>query len=300
MEGKKATERVKLIEEREDDKKVYAVKTSGGKDEQFIVDARYELIDMIGSGAYGIVCAAKDHGDIGADGQPKLVAIKKIIKAFEHRIFALRTIRELKIQRLLDHENVLGIRRILKPDSRKEFDELYVVTELMETDLTTIIKSKQALTEDHYQFFLYQILRGLKYTHSAGVYHRDLKPRNLLVNSNCDLKICDFGLARADIEEISSDKSRMTDYVVTRWYRAPEIIFQHQKYTAAVDVWAVGCIFAELILRKPLMPAGSEKEQLQMITNLIGNPDDSLITTVEDNTHRQNLKAQSRTSGKFD
>ena len=74
------------------------------------------------------------------------------------------------------------------------------------------------------------------------------------------MKICDFGLARADIDEISSDKSRMTDYVVTRWYRAPEIMFQHQKYTAAVDVWAVGCIFAELILRKPLMPAGSEKE----------------------------------------
>ena len=104
---------------------------------------------MIGSGAYGIVCAAKDHGDMGEDGQPKLVAIKKIIKAFEHRIFALRTIRELKIQRLLDHENVLGIRRLLKPDGRAKFDELYVVTELMETDLTTIIKSKQALTDDH-------------------------------------------------------------------------------------------------------------------------------------------------------
>lgn len=95
----------------------------------------------------------------------------------------------------------------------------------METDLTTIIKSKQALSDEHLQFFLYQILRGLKYTHSAGIYHRDLKPRNLLVNSNCDLKICDFGLARADIDEITSDKSRMTDYVVTRWYRAPEIMF---------------------------------------------------------------------------
>ena len=87
--------RVKLIEEK-DDKRIYNISTAG-KEEVFAVDLRYELIDMIGSGAYGIVCAAKDHGDIGDDGQPKLVAIKKIIKAFEHRIFALRTIRELKI-----------------------------------------------------------------------------------------------------------------------------------------------------------------------------------------------------------
>jgi len=87
----------------------------------------------------------------------------------------------------------------LKPKDRASFDEIYVVSELMETDLAQIIKSNQPLTDDHIQFFLYQILRGLKYVHSAGIYHRDLKPRNLLVNSNCDLKICDFGLARADI-----------------------------------------------------------------------------------------------------
>jgi serine/threonine protein kinase len=100
---------------------------------------------------------------------------------------------------LLEHENVLGIKRILKPKDRASFNEIYVVSELMETDLAQIIKSNQPLTDDHIQFFLYQILRGLKYVHSAGIYHRDLKPRNLLVNSNCDLKVCDFGLARADI-----------------------------------------------------------------------------------------------------
>lgn len=95
---------------------------------------------------------------------------------------------------------MLGIKRILKPKDRKGFNEIYVISELMETDLAQIIKSNQPLTDDHIQFFLYQLLRGLKYIHSAGIYHRDLKPRNLLVNSNCDLKICDFGLARADIE----------------------------------------------------------------------------------------------------
>ena len=127
------------------------------------------------------------------------MAIKKIVKAFEHRVFSLRTYRELKIQRLLEHENVLGIKRILKPKNRESFNEIYVVSELMETDLAQIIKSNQPLTDDHIQFFLYQLLRGLKYVHSAGIYHRDLKPRNLLVNSNCDLKICDFGLSRANI-----------------------------------------------------------------------------------------------------
>ena len=87
----------------------------------------------------------------------------------------------------------------MKPKSREEFNDIYIVSDLMETDLGAIIKSTQALTDEHIQFFLYQILRGLKYMHSAGILHRDLKPRNLLVNTNCDLKICDFGLERADI-----------------------------------------------------------------------------------------------------
>lgn len=170
-------------------------------DTKFEIEKKYEIIDLIGYGAYGIVVAAKDTSmpDAKEGGESNLVAIKKIVKAFEHRVFSLRTYRELKIQRLLEHENVLGIKRILKPKDRASFDEIYVVSELMETDLAQIIKSNQPLTDDHIQFFLYQILRGLKYVHSAGIYHRDLKPRNLLVNSNCDLKICDFGLARADI-----------------------------------------------------------------------------------------------------
>lgn len=171
-------------------------------DTKFDIDKRYDIIDPIGQGAYGVVVAAKDTTVAEDAGESNLVAIKKIVKAFEHRVFSLRTYRELKIQRLLDHENVLSIKRILAPKDRASFNEIYVVTELMETDLSQIIKSNQALSDDHIQFFLYQILRGLKYIHSAGIYHRDLKPRNLLVNSNCDLKICDFGLARADIPSL--------------------------------------------------------------------------------------------------
>ena len=116
---------------------------------KFEIDKRYEIIDPIGSGAYGVVVAAKDKEIEEKEGETNLVAIKKIVKAFEHRVFSLRTYRELKIQRLIEHENVLGIKRILIPKDSKTFNEIYVVSELMETDLAQIIKSNQPLTDDH-------------------------------------------------------------------------------------------------------------------------------------------------------
>lgn len=116
---------------------------------RFEIEKKFEIIDPIGSGAYGVVVAAKDTSIKEQEDESNLVAIKKIVKAFEHRVFALRTYRELKIQRLLDHENVLGIKRILKPKNKDTFNEIYVVTELMETDLGVIIKSGQTLSDDH-------------------------------------------------------------------------------------------------------------------------------------------------------
>jgi serine/threonine protein kinase len=113
------------------------------------------------------------------------------------------------------------------------------------------------------QYFLYQILRGLKYIHSANVIHRDLKPSNLLLNANCDLKICDFGLARP-----SSESDMMTEYVVTRWYRAPELLLNSTDYSAAIDVWSVGCIFMELINRQPLFPGRDHMHQMRLITEV--------------------------------
>ena len=144
--------------------------------------------------------------------------------------------------------------------------DIFIITDLMDTDLYRIIRSPQPLSDDHVRYFTYQVLRGLKFLHSANVMHRDLKPNNLLVNENCDLKICDLGLARlsADLEQ-SLDQ---TVYVVTRWYRAPELLLGKKDYDKSIDMWAVGCILAELLTRKdgtrkPLFPGNDYKDMLK-------------------------------------
>ena len=221
---------------------------------RFDVDAQYSLLDVVGQGAYGVVCAALDE-DSG-----ETVAIKKITNAFEHELYAKRTLREIRLLRLLKHDNLIGLKIILPPLKSDGFKDLYIISELMETDLSSIIKSPQPLSDEHVQFFLYQILRGLKFLHTANVIHRDMKPRNLLLNSNCDLKICDLGLARG-VTPDDAAAAELTEYVVTRWYRAPEIMLACQEYTKAIDMWSVGCIFAELLGRKPIFPGDDYIDQ---------------------------------------
>ncbi|OMJ87558.1 hypothetical protein SteCoe_10737 [Stentor coeruleus] len=258
----------------------------------FILDRRYTVLNTIGSGAYGVVVSA--HDSITGEN----VAIKKIEKAFEHATFAKRTLRELKILRLLSHENIIRIKTIQLPSSREDFEEIYLVSELMETDLSSIIKSPQALSDEHCQFFLYQLLRGLKFMHSACILHRDLKPRNLLVNSNCDLKICDFGLARPSVPELRVKSSQMTDYVATRWYRAPEVLLTFKKYTAAMDMWSVGCIFGELLLRKPLLPGTDANHQIDLIINLLGFPSEEDIQSIPNVKAREKLLKMNKRNAK--
>lgn len=236
----------------------------------FNLHKRYHVIKALGSGAYGWVALAKDTK------KDRYVAIKKMERTFEHVLFAKRTLRELKILRLLHHENVIELKTIIKPKSTDKFDELYAIFQLMETDLGSIIKSDQELSLDHVQFFIYQVLRGMKYVHSAGILHRDLKPKNLLVNSNWDLKICDFGLSRADIPELY-EAGAMTDYISTRWYRAPELLFGSESYTTAVDVWSIGWIFAELLTRSSFLPGSDSENQLELIIDMIGVPDKATI-----------------------
>ena len=234
----------------------------------FEVDAKYAPIKPIGKGAYGVVCSAREVET------NRKVAIKKIVNAFENVVDAKRTLREIKLLRHLRHENVIEIIDCVKPEGRNEFEDVYLMYDLMDTDLYQIIRSSQSLTDEHCQYFVYQILRGLKYIHSADVLHRDLKPGNLLLNANCDLKICDFGLARTALVDAEASEF-MTEYVVTRWYRAPELLLSCAEYTSAIDVWSVGCIFAELMGRKTLFPGKDYVHQLNLIMRVLGTPQDS-------------------------
>jgi hypothetical protein len=157
----------------------------------FTVDAKYRLIKPIGSGAYGVVVAAEDTSS-GAR-----VAIKKVPAAFTDLTDAKRVLRELKLMRHLGaHDNLVQLVDLIEPPSLAGFADVYIVSNLFETDLHRVLCSKQVLSSQHVQYFIYQLLRGLKVLHDARVIHRDLKPSNLLVNSNCDLAICDYGLAR--------------------------------------------------------------------------------------------------------
>ncbi|XP_076958298.1 mitogen-activated protein kinase homolog NTF6-like [Bidens hawaiensis] len=246
----------------------------------FEVSSKYAPpIQPLGRGAYGVVCCAK-NSDTKED-----VAIKKIGNAFDNNIDAKRTLREIKLLTHMDHENIIQIKDIIRPPSKKKFKDVYIVYELLDTDLHQIICSSQALTDDHSQYFLYQLLRGLKYIHSANVLHRDLKPSNLLLNANCDLKICDFGLART-----TSESDFMTEYVVTRWYRAPELLLNCTEYTTAIDIWSVGCILMEISLREPLFPGKDYVQQLVLITELLGSPDDSDLGFLRSDNARKYVK----------
>jgi mitogen-activated protein kinase 1/3 len=229
----------------------------------FKVPAHLELIKKVGSGAYGTVASFKDSRT------GEKVAVKKITDAFHDLIDGKRILREVRLLRGFKHENLIKILDMYPPD-HPDFDDIYIVTDLMETDLHKVIYSKQVLNDEHHQYFTYQILRGLLYLHSANVVHRDLKPSNILVNKNCDLKICDFGLARGYGGD--EDDPNLTDYVVTRWYRAPEVVLLASEYTKSIDVWSVGCILCELIGKKPIFPGKDHLNQIKVILQYLGTP----------------------------
>jgi len=228
----------------------------------FEVPSEYSSLNPIGLGGFGIVCSARTAKTGTA------VAIKKILKPFQTAVHCKRAYRELMLLKHMEHDNVIGLLDVFVSPSQ----DLYIVTELLGADLHQVIVS-QPLDISHIQYFLYQMLRGVKYVHSANVIHRDLKPSNILVNENCDLKICDFGLARiSDIE--------MTGYVSTRYYRAPEIMLTWQHYDKAVDIWSIGCIFAEMLIGKPLFPGKDHINQFSLICDLLGTPSDQLMKTI--------------------
>mmetsp|Transcript_22643 Transcript_22643/g.49574 ORF Transcript_22643/g.49574 Transcript_22643/m.49574 type:complete len:526 (+) Transcript_22643:188-1765(+) len=246
---------------------------------------RFTVQEVIGKGSYGVVCAAVDN----LTGEK--VAIKKIQNVFDNVADATRILREIKLLRLLKHPDVVEIKHILLPPDPRNFKDIYVVFELMESDLHTVIGANDDLTQNHHKVFLYQLLRGLSFIHQSGVLHRDLKPKNILANSNCKLKICDFGLARPVISDANTPVF-WTDYVATRWYRAPELCgCFYGRYSQAVDIWSLGCIFAETLLGKPLFPGRDAVSQLQLITDLLGKPSQRVIERISNQKARQFLHA---------
>ncbi|KAG5014832.1 hypothetical protein JHK85_020968 [Glycine max] len=222
----------------------------GAQETEFFTEygeaSQYQIQEVVGKGSYGVVGSAIDTHT------GEKVAIKKINDVFEHVSDATRILREIKLLRLLRHPDIVEIKHIMLPPSRREFKDIYVVFELMESDLHQVIKANDDLTPEHHQFFLYQLLRGLKYIHTANVFHRDLKPKNILANADCKLKICDFGLARVSFND------------------APSAIFW--TYTPAIDIWSIGCIFAEMLTGKPLFPGKNVVHQLDLMTDLLGTP----------------------------
>ncbi|KAL6629194.1 hypothetical protein ACP70R_028959 [Stipagrostis hirtigluma subsp. patula] len=236
--------------------------------------SQYQIQEVIGKGSYGVVAAAVDTHT------GERVAIKKMNDVFGHVSDSIRILREIKLLRLLRHPNIVQIKHIMLPPTRREFKDIYVVFELMESDLHHVIKVNKNLTPQHHQFFLYQLLCALKYIHAAHVFHRDLKPKNILANSDCKLKICDFGLARVSFNDTPS-AIFWTDYVATRWYRAPELCGSFLcKYTPAVDIWSIGCIFAEILTGRPLFPGRNIVHQLDLITDLLGTPSSESLSRI--------------------
>lgn len=316
---------------------------------EWAVGDRYEMIRILGRGSYGEVAQAVDK----YAGRPDAyVAIKRILSPFDQEIDAVRLYREIHIlRRLRGHRCIINLLDIVQPptDDLDDFHDLYLVFEYVDTDLYKLIMSPQYLTTEHIQTFLYQMLTGLKYIHSFSVIHRDLKPANILLNEDCSLKICDFGLARIvncspeDDAQSSTDKTndqntkrmphnfgtppklrlkrQLTKHVVTRWYRAPELILI-QPYTSAVDIWSLGCILAELLSmqegsvagyedRKPLFPGGTcyplsgdldkiksedRLDQLSVIFGIIGFPSQEDISSIG-NAHEY-INSMKRTKGR--
>ncbi|ORY84142.1 kinase-like domain-containing protein [Leucosporidium creatinivorum] len=246
--------------------------------EEFVVDHTYSFVKELCQGAYGVVCSAKST----TTGES--VAIKKVTKVFQKKILTKRALRELKLlHHFRGHKNITCLYDMDLVDP-VNFDSVYLYEELMEADLHAIIRSGQPLSDAHFQSFIYQTLCGLKYIHSAHVLHRDLKPGNLLVNADCELKICDFGLARGfetDPDLAAAGAAGfMTEYVATRWYRAPEIMLSFANYTTAIDVWSVGCVLAELLGGRPIFKGKDYIDQLNIVLHFLGTPSDRTLRRV--------------------
>lgn len=230
-----------------------------------IAPQKYEIKSYLGRGSYGVVVAAEDASS------SEKVAIKRIYPdVLRNPFLGTRVVREIKLLSHFNHPNIIGIRNLFVTKQQGK-ESVWMVMDIMDMDLQALLRSGQNISEQHVQFFMAQILSALECIHEAGVIHRDLTPANCLLDINCDLRICDFGLAR-------EEDNFMTDYVVMRWYRAPELLMQLPNYNSAVDMWAAGCILAQMLHDgKPLFRGTSSLHQFESIIDVLGTPSDEVL-----------------------
>ncbi|CAN6903674.1 unnamed protein product [Brassica oleracea] len=221
---------------------------------------QYEKVEKIGEGTYGVVYKARDKVT------NETIALKKIRLEQEDEGVPSTAIREISLLKEMQHSNIVKLQDVVHSEKR-----LYLVFEYLDLDLKKHMDSSPDFSKDLHMIkrYVYQILRGIAYCHSHRVLHRDLKPQNLLIDRRTNsLKLADFGLARA----FGIPVRTFTHEVVTLWYRAPEILLGSHHYSTPVDIWSVGCIFAEMISQKPLFPGDSEIDQLFKIFRIMGTP----------------------------
>ena len=226
-----------------------------------ILRSRYKKLAKLGEGTYGVVFKALDLKS------HEVVAIKKVKLENELEGVPSTAIREISLLKELSHPNVIKLKDVVFEEGK-----LFLVFEYVEYDLKKFIdKHKKGLPPELIRSFLYQILNAIIYCHSHRVIHRDLKPQNILIDKSGTLKLADFGLARAFGLPIKT----LTHEVVTLWYRAPEILLGQKEYALPIDIWSVGCIFAEMAQRKALFPGDSEIGQIFQIFQVQGTPDET-------------------------
>uniref|UniRef100_A0A2N9GDC7 cyclin-dependent kinase n=1 Tax=Fagus sylvatica TaxID=28930 RepID=A0A2N9GDC7_FAGSY len=224
---------------------------------------QYEKVEKIGEGTYGVVYKARDRTT------NETIALKKIRLEQEDEGVPSTAIREISLLKEMQHGNIVRLQDVVHSEKR-----LYLVFEYLDLDLKKYMDSSPEFAKDLRQIkmFLYQILRGIAYCHSHRVLHRDLKPQNLLIDRRTNaLKLADFGLARA----FGIPVRTFTHEVVTLWYRAPEILLGSRHYSTPVDIWSVGCIFAEMVNQRPLFPGDSEIDELFKIFRVLGTPNEN-------------------------